>query len=419
MFISYLTDLVKKYVQPVQYADINEVNSNYYFQKVKSYFNSIVSYFIPTTNCSPVIDNKRSHSLAKKSKQLTILVCYNLFYAIKLLIYKLFVYTIRLSCATILFLFGWKIPNVSRYQQTFLVDRQVFIYSHSSYYDFFIMLLYFGLYFDLLPKRYILMNSKFYSLLRPISGLLGLIEASPIEEKNNGRTNTICQFLASKEKFIFFISPKGTTNNAEWRSGYFWIAHQLKALICVGGIDYNRKVIVVRNFYKSDNSNQRLALQNLLKNDMSCIMPLHPEKELSCGTAFNKYDLSVIDPLVVSNVCGLYGIYRLLSVNIYLALIGILVFISSTLYHRSYEEHHVWRILDRYFSYCWLFLYILWLINYRLSQLNITFFILSIITTFCYYQGIGREKRLARSDQYYFYHTMFHIMIAITLIYPL
>src|SRR5205085_11386910 len=110
----------------------------------------------------------------------------------------------------ILFLMGWK-AEVSKelIEKLNSEDKIILIFPHSSYFDFFIMLLYSFIYQEYLPHEVCtLMQPGVFKYFGSILSRLGCIPAGSIHEK--GKTfDKIKDTLNMKNKFLFLISPKG------------------------------------------------------------------------------------------------------------------------------------------------------------------------------------------------------------------
>jgi len=144
----------------------------------------------------------------------------------------------------ILMLMGWK--PLSNYGRSVFKDndKAIIVYPHTSYWDFFIFLLYRSVNMDVMGDFRTLFAIRFF----PNWGwFLRGTKCLPIENKQRGQGQT--QLLISKLKDIsrvqIFMSPKGTSSKAVWRTGYYHLARELKWPIVVCGLDYcNHKVAV-------------------------------------------------------------------------------------------------------------------------------------------------------------------------------
>ncbi len=138
-------------------------------------------------------------------------------------------------CKVVLFCLGWKVkgklPDVPKYV---MIGAP-----HTSNWDFFYAML---VAFVLKIQVYAMgKKSLTEGMFGWIMKWLGVI---PIDrsKSNNVVELTIKQFNCS-EKLIIIISPEGTRGKITyWRTGFYYIALGAKIPICLGFIDYDRKI---------------------------------------------------------------------------------------------------------------------------------------------------------------------------------
>jgi 1-acyl-sn-glycerol-3-phosphate acyltransferase len=174
---------------------------------------------------------------------------------------------------------GWKLLDNETYTSLEKLDRSMVIFSHSSFWDFFIFTLY-GLSY---PNREHVLRTLvtpwpfkyFGNFLRQI----GAIESTRVEDTQGGAVDRIIRELQKSEKFVFFISPKGTLRNTPWRSGYYHIAKQLNLPIHIAGLDYERhQPILYSNPPITTQSEPEIRTE--LQDQLRSIVPLYPEGEV-------------------------------------------------------------------------------------------------------------------------------------------
>lgn len=181
-------------------------------------------------------------------------------------------------------------------------EHVVCVFSHSSYYDFVIMVLYKYAYPDKLGNLRTLIKPDYfedikihsYSFPSPLGMFLrkvGGIPATNISIKNGGATEHIIDVLREKP-CKFLISPKGTILRGEWRTGYYHIAKGLNAPIIAVGLDYERKNIYVGNVI--DSNQEEPDIRKVLYKELGNIVPLHPEQENMPIREYVSDDVSVI-----------------------------------------------------------------------------------------------------------------------------
>ncbi len=95
-----------------------------------------------------------------------------------------------------------------------------------------------------------------------------------------------------KDEFKLALAPKGTIVKSEWRSGYYWLAKSLKAKICIVGLDYELKKMVISNLY--DTNQQKEELEAVLKREAGSIIQINPENEEYCRP-YDKTQVGIIN----------------------------------------------------------------------------------------------------------------------------
>jgi 1-acyl-sn-glycerol-3-phosphate acyltransferase len=179
---------------------------------------------------------------------------------------------------SILFLMGWSSLTDETLNGLNEYKRVVLVFSHTSYFDFYIMILY------LLAYPYQLANVR--TLVKPqpfrhfgkLLRSFGAIPSTKVEDKQGGGVSRIVQSLKEKNECLFLISPKGTILKREWRSGYYHIAKLLEAPIRVIGLDYEKMGVTLSNAIAS--SNDESIVREFLYLELSKIVPLHPDQEV-------------------------------------------------------------------------------------------------------------------------------------------
>lgn len=178
-----------------------------------------------------------------------------------------------------LFMLGWKQIDKDTYNNLSSNDKLVLTFSHTSYFDFYIFLLYLFSCPQNSHSIYVLIKPQPFNYIGWILRKLGGIPSTKLEDKNGGSVNRIVNTLNKSNKFVFLISPKGTIKNSSWRTGYYHIAHQSNAKILAIGLDYYTKSIII----SSDPICPKLHNENYttryLQSCMKKIIPLYPQRE--------------------------------------------------------------------------------------------------------------------------------------------
>lgn len=178
----------------------------------------------------------------------------------------------------ILYTLGWnslddeiiKIIN----QQKYLVC----VFSHTSYYDFFFMVLYYLSYPEALKNLKTLIKPDYFKYIGWFLYRIGGIPSTNIAYKNGGNVSKIVETLQSTASSQLLISPKGTILKSNWRTGYLHIAKTLEAPLVAIGVDYDDKKINIGKLI--DYHLEEDEIKSKLYNDLSNIVPLYPEREM-------------------------------------------------------------------------------------------------------------------------------------------
>jgi len=184
----------------------------------------------------------------------------------------------RYVASGILAILGWKNPSSDLVRE----DKAVVIFSHSSYWDFYLFLLYMIAYPDLVEDTWIVMKPQPFSMFGGYAGKIlrsmGFLPATRVEDRNQGFVQRTVEFLQTQNKFRLMLSPKGTIVSAPWRSGYYWIAHTLQVPIQILGLDYQDRTFYLSHPISSDGAMEDIQPQ--LQQQMAEIVPLYLHQEL-------------------------------------------------------------------------------------------------------------------------------------------
>lgn len=254
-----------------------------------------------------------------------------------------------------------------------------------------------------------------YSVMKPgpfryIGGWLRrfrFLAATSRDANGEGFVKRVTDQLAG-QPFKLMISPKGTRGLAEWRSGYYWIGAELGASFAVVGLDYVLKKLVVSSVYPLG---ERTSLERMLKTEMSEIVPLYPDLE-TCrvrGSCPSVIDWCTLSTIVASVAC----LSRGLRFKWYVLVAGCLASWFSAQYHRSRESSRTYRYLDLVSSWVGLLLYV----GGHARGLTYQFWCLLGLSGALYWAGSGREQMRERTSRYTLCHSLFHLAMAVTLIY--
>jgi len=190
----------------------------------------------------------------------------------------IFLFPISVVAKCFILLFGWHLLDDVVLNKLTKYNRSVLIFSHTSYVDFYIFIIYLLAYKRYLQIRTLIKPQPFeYAglLLRSLGG----IPSTKIEDSNGGAVKRICSELEQSNNFGFLICPKGTILNKPWKKGYYHIAKTLNAKLMVTGFDYEEKRIVVLDDYSCEEYDEH-DICELLQKDIGKIVPLFPDCEV-------------------------------------------------------------------------------------------------------------------------------------------
>jgi len=167
-------------------------------------------------------------------------------------------------------------PNI--YHTLHEYKRAVVIFSHTSYIDFVILVIYFFAYPQYFARVFTLVKPQPFLYTGYMLRHYRCIAATSVANKNGGSIQTIIDRLKYEPEWCFLLSPKGTILNRPWRSGYYHIAKELNATLMVTGFDYETKEIVLRGIVSPDD--EEPIVRNNLEIELKEIVPLFPEGEV-------------------------------------------------------------------------------------------------------------------------------------------
>lgn len=200
-------------------------------------------------------------------------------------------WAIRLYAKLILMIIGWSLIG-DEYKKIKEEARLVIIFPHTSYWDSIMTMIYKISEPTIFRNTYFLMAPRFFNkYTETLLTRLGCIPATKKDEKNGGGIERITNMLMFKDEFKLALAPKGTIVKSEWRSGYYWLAKGLKAKICIVGLDYEQKRMVISKLYQVDCEKDQLELE--LKKEAGSIIQINPENE-ECCRPYDKNKVGVI-----------------------------------------------------------------------------------------------------------------------------
>jgi len=199
----------------------------------------------------------------------------------------------RLLSKLVLFIMGWSLLDKPTLSQLTKNKRAILIFSHTSYADFYIVLLYLLSYPNELSHVRMLVKPEPFKYLGWILRAFGGIPATKVDDKQGGAVDRIVSTLKESPMTALLISPKGTIIKRPWRSGYYHIATGLDANLMVAGLDYEKKCVIISPEISSSESED--VIKTFLEKELSQIVPLFPEEEIVPIREHNEQKRSIID----------------------------------------------------------------------------------------------------------------------------
>lgn len=178
----------------------------------------------------------------------------------------------------ILWSIGWQLMSTETLQYLHRWNRIVIVFSHTSYVDFYIMILYILAYPDDLCAVRMLVKPQPFNYVGWLLRKFGAIPGTSIDEVKGGAVIRVVKELQKDNETLFLISPKGTIVKREWRSGYYHIAQALQAPLLASGLDYEQHAIVVSSII--DYNNTESVIKAHLYEQLGNIVPLFPDDEV-------------------------------------------------------------------------------------------------------------------------------------------
>ena len=295
---------------------------------------------------------------------------------------------------------GWNEPtNVPQ-------ESCIIVCGHTSYWDGGMMLLY----RSEMPCVALIKPQILEGFLGPLLKWLGFIPAPKLEDRGTGGVQQIAATLRALQAtrslpIRLLISPKGTIQNAPWRSGYQYIAKELGWPIKVLGVDYSKRSLTVVDCSGTDIP----ALQQQL-GQFCPLVPSRCEYPILCN--YDSWELGwPMDIVAVSSLCMMgpalqalwfnhTGIFTQTIVTMYI----------SWIYHLLQESQYI--LLDSLVAKagaCY------WLYTFRESlTLSTTAIVAAPAAIGLYHYQIGtpRTPGIPRGN-YIYHHTLFHLWMSI------
>lgn len=179
----------------------------------------------------------------------------------------------------ILKVMGWEPMPKEDVEKMKNTNRTVCVFSHTSYWDFWIMIFYILSDPNLFGYLNVLVKPQPFKYAGSILRKIGCIPATKVDDKKGGAVERIVKEFDDKPfGSLFLISPKGSILRREWRSGYYHIARALNAELMVVGLDYEKKNVYVSD--KISSEQEEPIVREFLFKELANIVPLVTDQEV-------------------------------------------------------------------------------------------------------------------------------------------
>jgi 1-acyl-sn-glycerol-3-phosphate acyltransferase len=160
---------------------------------------------------------------------------------------------IRQICLFIFKLTGWKADDNIPPQTNKCI---IIAAPHTSNWDFWYCMATFAIY--RLPIRFTVkkewMRFPFSLLMKPLGGIA--IDRSPRGPENirPSFVEAMTNLFDTHQKLIIVITPEGTrSRNDTWKTGFFHVAKAARVPICLGYVDYEKKITGITHPFEVTN----------------------------------------------------------------------------------------------------------------------------------------------------------------------
>lgn len=176
---------------------------------------------------------------------------------------------------------GWNLLDEKEKIKFLMIRKVILIYPHTSYWDFYFMILYRFAYPEELGDMYSLVKPQIFEKFGwlPLN-LLGMVKSIRLEERNSGLVENLAKKFSNIPRYKILISPKGSMSKTPIRSGYYYLAKKLDVDILIAGLDYSsRSVRIAGSIYLEDFDEK--IIREIFLNYFKKITPLYPNLEHS------------------------------------------------------------------------------------------------------------------------------------------
>ena len=309
----------------------------------------------------------------------------------------------------ILHLIGWSYYDWKQADQLINLKKAVVVFSHTSYWDFWLIMLYRFAYPEYLKDVYIVMKPQ------PFSKWYGVwlhkfkfIPSTRLEDPSNNFVKRTKTLVDSKKRAYILISPKGMMNLNQWKSGFYYLAKGLNIPIVVVGLDFQvRQLRILKSHYVNNNESYDDMLEKLQK-EMGNVVPLYPK---CVPYKLQKYDINnvgVLDPFLINMILYIIGCYTIYSIDI--LYVEITLFIRQIIILSNLINNSTNTLNMSYYSLDWIILLDIILFMYMFERfIWVVFF--TIINIYVIITPVGKNDISLRKKQIFQLNQLLPIML--------
>jgi hypothetical protein len=217
----------------------------------------------------------------------------------------------------ILYLMGWNPIGQKTIDHIKANKNTICVFSHTSYWDFYIMAIYFLANPSMLGYFNVLIKPEPFRYAGWILRKLGGIPATKVTEKNGGSSSKIAEHLSEKPfGSVLLICPKGSIVKKPWRSGYYHIAQALNAPILACGLDYETKTVYASE--RIDSSLEEEKIREFLFKELTTIVPKNVDQEIVEIRQHDPSKVNVFNPPKIVKILPVLLLYSFCMFNLLL-----------------------------------------------------------------------------------------------------
>ena len=147
---------------------------------------------------------------------------------------------------------GWQVVGNTDFSKNVVKKAVIIAVPHTSWHDFYI---------GVLLRAVVNVKTNFVGkkelFVFPIGWFFRALGGAPINRQSNeNKVEAIAKLFEEKEEFRITLAPEGTRKKVtEWRTGFYYIAKQVKVPIIMFTLDFeNKQNKISEPFYPTDDA---------------------------------------------------------------------------------------------------------------------------------------------------------------------